>query len=484
MRPLLAACAALLMALPAAAAPSPASLAARLDAAREAWLATQAPPFTARAWDARYRTSAWFWQQAVPRPLAEYDGLVRSVAQSAWAADPGDPFFRRKGIWVRPYASDATDGRVLEVFDRAQAMGATEVYLETFYNGRTAYDGGRAFPARWPGLDVARVYAREARYRGIKLYAWVHTLRWGEDQLRAGWAEPVVDGWGRSPASAEGPGSAFVSPSSPAVRARLGMLIDELAGLRCFDGVWLDYLRYPVGSRGLRPLAGDPRDYWGYAPSTLAALAAERPDLDTPEFRAFLRSGLAPDDATRTAWLGAWRAFLTRELREVLADARARLTGKARLGIAFHPGVYLRPHDPRAQNALAWLPLCDEAAAMCYAYDPALDPRDDGDGRATIDRELAVVEQGIAALHGGRRPALLASLAADPPGAVDRAPGRHWSVTAQVAYLKGRRVEGAYGALDGVALFSYGWLWPASDARRKAGERMPGDAGRAATTPL
>lgn len=484
MRLLLAACTALLTALPAAAAPAPAGVAARLDAAREAWLASQATPLTARAWDARYRTGAWFWQPPVPRALAEYDGLVRAVAQSAWAADPGDPYFRRKGLWVRPYAADATAGRVLEVFDRAQALGATELYLETFYNGRTAYDGGRAFPARWPGLDVVRVYAREARYRGIKLYAWVHTLRWGEDQLRAGWAEPVVDGWGRSPLSAEGPGSAFVSPSSPAVRARLGALLDEIAGLRCFDGVWLDYLRYPVGSRAQRPIAGDPRDYWGYAPSTMAALAAERPDLDTPEFRAFLATGQAPNGDSHAAWLAAWRAFLARELRDVLADARARLSGRTRVGLAFHPGAYLRPHDPRAQHALAWLPLCDEAAAMCYAYDPALDPRDDAEGRATIDRELAVVEQGVAALHGGRRPAMLASLAADPPEAADRAPRRHWSLAAQVAYLKGRRVEGAYGALDGVALFSYGWLWPASDARRKAGEQTPGDAGRAAAPPL
>lgn len=454
---------------PGSAAPAPADVASRLDAAREAWLATQAAPLTARAWEQRYRTSAWFWEAPVPARLAAYDELVRAVSRTAQAADPGDPYFKRKGLWVRPYRSDATEGRVLEVFDRAQAIGATEVYVETFYHGRTAYDAGRAFPARWPGVDVVRAYAREARYRGIKLYAWVHALRWGEDQLRAGWAEPVADGWGKSPITAEGAGSAFVSPSSPAVRARLGTLLEEIAALKCFEGVWLDYLRYPVGSRGLRPPAGDPRDYWGYAPSSMAAFAAERPDLATPAFRAWLTTGVAPDEATHAAWMAAWRGFLSRELRDVLAQARERLAGRARLGIAFHPSVYLKAHDPRAQNALAWLPLCDEATAMCYAYDPALDPRDDGDGRATIDRELAVVDQGVAALHGGRRPALIASLAADPPD-VERPPRRHWSLTAQVAYLKGRRVEGAYGALDGVALFSYGWLWPGSDARRKAGE--------------
>jgi hypothetical protein len=268
------------------------------------------------------------------------------------------------------------------------------------------------------------------------------------------------------------------------VRVRLGLLLGEIAGAGLFDGIWLDYLRYPVGSRSGRPAEGDPRDYWGYAPSTRAAFFAARPDLDTPAFRAFLHDGRAPDPATHAAWLAAWRGFLQEALREVLLDARRRTAGRLRLGLVFHPGVYLRAHDPRAQAALAWLPLCDDASAMCYAYDPALDARDDADDRATIDRELGLVEAGIAALRGGRRPALLASLAGEPPEPEARGPRRHWSIAAQVAYLKGRRVEGAFGALDGVAFFSYGWLWPASDAARRAGEVGPIPAGRVEPAPL
>lgn len=454
--------------VPAQAAIAPAALAARLEAAREAYLPHVPRSSLDAAWEARYKTGGWF--QPAPEPtLAAYEALVREVGDRARQTDQGDRTIPRKALWVRPYQSDATRMRALEVFDKAQALGVTEIYLETFYGGRTIYPTSRAFPARWPGLDVAKIYAREARHRNIKLYAWVHTLRWGDDQVRAGFAEGVTDGKGRACSEVAGTQSAFVSPSNAAVRTRLDMLFDEIANLNCFEGVWLDYLRYPLAAESVGK-APDPRDFWGYGPSARQAFAAKRPEMaQDPYFMEFLKTGEAPDPITREEWITAWRGFLASELREVLASARARLHGRTKTCMVFHPGVYLKRHDARAQDALAWLSYYDEAAAMCYAYDPALDPGDMSLTRATIDRELDVVESAMQAF-GGRKPNFLAALAAEPPERAEGPGPRHWPVQAQVAYLKGRRVEGAFPSLEGVALFSYGWLWPQSEAGRRAAE--------------
>ncbi|MEB3328300.1 MAG: hypothetical protein VKQ33_03595, partial [Candidatus Sericytochromatia bacterium] len=276
------------LALPGLAAPTSPPTAKRLDEAREAYLATLPRPISARDWDARYRTGGWFWEPAPSPQVAHYDAVIKDVARGE-----GEAPFKRRGLWVRPYSSDAIDLRVLEVMDRAQTMGVTEIYLETFYHGRVSYVGSKLFPARWPKLNVARVYAREARHRGLKLYAWVHTLRWGEDQVASGWAEGVLNGFGDAPQQAEGVGSAFVSPSSPAVRKRVVGLVDEIAGLGYFDGIWLDYMRYPLAARS-RPTGADPRDFWGYSPSSRAALQTHAPALDTPAFRAFLADGTTP----------------------------------------------------------------------------------------------------------------------------------------------------------------------------------------------
>jgi hypothetical protein len=468
------------LSLPALAAPTPAGK--RLDEAREAYMATLQRPISAADWEARYRTGGWFWEPAPSAQVSRYDAVIKEVAQGLNGTEGP---FKRRALWVRPYSSDAIDLRVLEVMDRAQAMGVTEIYLETFYHGRVSYVGSKLFPARWPKLNVARVYAREAKHRGLKLYAWVHTLRWGEDQVASGWAEGVANGFGDAPQQAEGVGSAFVSPSSPAVRERVIGLADEIARLGYFDGIWLDYLRYPLPARS-RPTGVDPRDFWGYSPASRAALRTQAPTLDTPAFRAFLTEGAAPDEATRQQWLTNWRGFLSGELKTLLEAIRTRVEGRLKLGLVFHPSGYMRQHDPRAQDALAWLPLCDEVSPMCYAYDPELDPVDASMQRSTIDQELSLVEDAVAALPT-KRPALLVALAGEPqPGLPNLTPPRrHWPLRAQIAYLKGRRVEGAFPLVDGVAMFSYGWLWPSSDAsRRSLDEPAWNDAGRSEKAPL
>lgn len=464
--------------LPAIAAPAPPGLSHELEQARETYLASLPRPISAHDWDARFRTGRWFWEAQPPETLMKYEKLVQEVSQTAQAGDPGDPYFRRKAIWVRPYASDAIDLRVLEVLDRAQAMGVTEVYLETFYHGQVSYLGSRTFPPRWPKLNVAKVYAREARHRGIKLYAWVHALRWGEDQIQSGWVEGVANGYGDSPIQAEGKGSAFVSPSSPKVAEKLGALLEEISNLGYYDGIWLDYMRYPLAARA-RTGEGDPRLFWGYSNATRAALRKKRPELDTPAFRAFLVDGTAPNPDLRRRWLTEWRGFLSGELKDLIATVKEKVPSKVKLGLVFHPSSYMSSDDPRAQDALQWLPYFDEISPMCYAYDPDLDPVDASRLRATIDRELLSVEEFVAAMPG-KRPSVLAALAAEPqPGAPELSPPRrHWPLSAQVAYLKGRRVEGAFRAVDGVALFSYGWLWPASDSSRKASDAPWTEAGR------
>lgn len=276
----------------------------------------------------------------------------------------------------------------------------------------------------------------------------------------------MVDG--RACSEVAGLPAAFVSPSNAAVRTRLDILFDELAAMKYFEGVWLDYLRYPLAaeSGGEAP---DPARLLGLrslGPRGLRRQAAGD-GRGCPRFMAFLKSGEAPDPQTREELGHGLAQLLASELREVLALARARLSGRTNLCMVFHRRVPQAPRRAR-QDALAWLSYYDEAAAMCYAYDPTLNPAILSLTRAPQSTaswtwsspRWRASRQRARAPGGDRRRAPRPCRRPRPPPLAGPGAGRLPS--------KGRRVEGAFPSLEGVALFSYGWLWPQSEAGRRA----------------
>lgn len=448
---------------PASAAPLSQKLSDELGTMREAYRNKLVFPLTPDDWEARYRVS--------PKDgtfLGAYDRLVQTANRESKKPDARDPYFKRKGMWIRPYPSDATHFRVLEVFDRAQAVGVTEIYLETFYGGQVIYErkAGQVFPTKYRGIDLAKVYAREAKRRGIKLHAWIHTLKWGESTAKNHRNYLVQDGWSRDATTTEGKYAFIVSPSVPEVRQQLGALIDEIAGLGYYDGVYLDYIRYPLRLKGDDvDETPEPRNFWGYNPTAFAAFVAENPEWNTPEYRRFLLTGQLFNEARREEWLKVWKDWLAGELEELIAGLRARSKGKLQLGMAFFPNYYFHKWDNRAQESLRWMEHFDAVSPMCYSY--FLDTFPDPFGHYTINRELTILQAGLKAYPKAQRPAVIASLSEDAPGTPVTARYHHRGFPTQLAYLKGRRLEGAFPDLTGIAFFSYGWMFPESDKTRR-----------------
>lgn len=451
----------LLALLPASAlaAPSPA-LITEVETARVRLLSEMPMPVTPETAEGRYRA-----QPGGPsaEAIAQYDRLLKQVAEAN--RPDADARIQRRGLWIRPYRGDLTGMDVLEVLDNAQRMGITEIYVETFQNGTLHYRSPSGlFPPATPGVELLNVYSREARKRGMKVYAWLHTLNFGKAYGEAHPEQLVRDGFGRTSDASEKP-SWRVSPSHPEVRRRLNLMAWELASSGLVDGIQLDYIRYPVrlvdGDIDSTP---DPRNFWGYSEHQLATFFAENPPYDTEAMRTYLSTGLAPDGRD-AEYLDVWKRWLAREIEEAIGGIKQRTKGRVRLGMAFFPNYYFHVNDTRLQESKRWFHLFEDLSPMCYSY--YLDTYPGRYGDYNINRELELVEEGLAQLPPRERPALVPTLVEDAPGTPASASLHHRIFREQIAYLRGRMLDGAYPSLEGLAFFTYGWIFPAHEARRK-----------------
>ncbi|MNR87107.1 hypothetical protein D3C72_179690 [compost metagenome] len=402
--------------------------------------------------------------------LMTYDRLVKEVSASNRPAK-GEAI-RRKGLWIRPYRGDLSGLHVLEVLDNAQAMGITEVYVEAFQNGKLHYKSpSGVFPLATPATSTApevellKVYSREARRRGMKVYAWLHTLNFGQAYGEANPDQLVRDGFGRTSGASEKQ-SWRVSPSHPEVRRRLNLMAWELASSGIVDGIQLDYIRYPVRLKeGDVDPSADPRNFWGYSAPQMQSFYTENPAYDTDAMRTYLTTGVAPD-GREVEYLDVWKRWLAHELEELIGGIRQRTEGRIRLSMAFFPNYYFHVNDSRLQESKRWFYLFDDLTPMNYSY--YLDTYPGPYGDYNINRELEVIEKGLAQLPAGKRPELIPTLVEDAPGTPASASLHHRIFREQIAYLRGRMLDGAYPSLSGLAFFTYGWLFPEHEKRRSS----------------
>ncbi len=460
---------------PAAALPPPALVEA-VTAARIRLLAETPMPVTPKTLGSLYQVRD---DGPSAQALMTYDRLLSQVAHANRPVAGNS--IRRKGLWIRPYRGDLSGLHVLEVLDNAQTMGITEIYVEAFQAGKLQYKSpsgvfplATAEPAGKPSADqpaagqdiqLLEVYSREARRRGMKVYAWLHTLNFGQAYGEAHPDQLVRDGWGRMSGAAEKQ-SWRVSPSHPEVRRRLNLMAWELASSGLVDGIQLDYIRYPVRLKdGDVDPSPDPRNFWGYSASQFQSFFAENPAYDTDAMRTFLSAGSA-GDGREAEYLDVWKHWLTREIEELIGGMRQRTEGRIRLSMAFFPNYYFHVNDTRLQDAKRWFHLFDDLSPMCYSY--YLDTYPGPYGDYNINRELEEVEAGLSRLPAGKRPALVPTLVEDAPGTPSTASLHHRILREQIAYLRGRMLDGAYPSLAGLAFFTYGWLFPEHETRRKS----------------
>jgi uncharacterized lipoprotein YddW (UPF0748 family) len=318
---------------------------------------------------------------------------VESVAgPETTAATPRQtPKEKVRGLWILAEGGvrvldDAT--RIDGTLDRAERLGATDLFVQVYRGGRAFYAGSddvERAPSAENG-DTLAILLAEAHRRGFRVHAWVNALslstrrdaalieRLGRDAI-------LVDREGRSILDYPdldlpepdrrfyrmGTRGIYLDPAVPAVREYLVTTYRDLVTrYPQLDGLHLDYIRHP----GVLPFSPGSRFgvglEFGYGETSRARYRAEtgRPDpID----------GAAPGMVRSANVWDAWRRDqVTRLVEEIAAATRA-----ARPGLVLSAAVisYVdRAYLSLAQDWRRWLEMgaLDLAIPMVYTLDDRL----------------------------------------------------------------------------------------------------------------
>lgn len=180
-------------------------------------------------------------------------------------ATQAEPVIQARGVWHRPNVTGVETNLegICSVLDTFQNTGINLVFLETFYHGMTVYrtnlipyyTGFDKFDYS-PYPDYLSAFVAEAGKRGIEVHAWVEDFYVGVDEnyftkYLPNWLMLTKDGANRQSEGADYGGYLFLDPANPEVRQYLVKFYDELlTKFPDIAGLNLDYIRYPVSSRG------------------------------------------------------------------------------------------------------------------------------------------------------------------------------------------------------------------------------------------
>jgi uncharacterized lipoprotein YddW (UPF0748 family) len=204
--------------------------------------------------------------------------LANMAYYNTFAAKPGE--FR--GAWLRPLNSDPESVR--RVIASLKAVHINQVFLETYFQGKTAYPSavmdeyGLQQHPQYRGGDPVKVWIDEAHQAGIKVNLWVQVFFAGNQKENAEIYGPILTKYPQwrniqrmnlnaaapMPSQIE-PGHFFVDPANPEVRTYLQKLIMEMVSKYDADGLNLDYIRYPASAAANRGTFLE--SSWGYTPS-------------------------------------------------------------------------------------------------------------------------------------------------------------------------------------------------------------------------
>lgn len=186
-----------------------------------------------------------------------------------------------KGVWIRPTYYERKD--IETVLDSMQNAGINNVFIETYYHGKTI------FPSKtmekygfikqyedYVGFDPLRIWINEAHKRNIKVHIWFQTFYVGNKPpethpeyilaQRPQWANYQKRNANSSTIaySVSEHNGYFIDPANSEVQAFLYELLCEIVHRYQPDGINLDYIRYP------QSLSSNYANYdmsnWGYTP--------------------------------------------------------------------------------------------------------------------------------------------------------------------------------------------------------------------------
>ncbi|MGQ9464591.1 MAG: glycoside hydrolase family 10 protein [bacterium] len=160
-----------------------------------------------------------------------------------------------RGIWI-PRWSIQDNQKIFDIIGN----NFNHIFLQIFGNGE-AYYSSDIVPCKVADDRWLKELLREAHYRGIKVSAWINVLySWGYSPLLKNKKHPinfardwyVVDNnqnsilnYDAEALKSMGIEGYYLAPANPSVRIYLLKIIEEIITKYEFDGIHLDYIRYP-----------------------------------------------------------------------------------------------------------------------------------------------------------------------------------------------------------------------------------------------
>ncbi|MCP4036237.1 MAG: family 10 glycosylhydrolase [bacterium] len=306
---------------------------------------------------------------------------------------------RYRGLWVLCEGSR----RVLEDPERidvliqdAQALGASDLFVQVFRGGRAWFRSEQADATPWreileaQGEDPLSLLITRAHSAGLRVHAWVNVLSLSRNReapilAELGRAAVHVDRKGRSildyPASLDlpqpdaqwyraGTPGIYLDPAAPGVSDKLVAIFEELVrNYPALDGLHLDYIRHP----GVLPFVPGSRfgvglDY-GYGEASRLRFRRET-GVPGPYWN---EEDPDPSKLRNANRWDAWRREKVTELVARIGRSTSALQPELRLSaavIAYVDRAYLS----LAQDWRRWVEdgLVDFAVPMIYSKDDRL----------------------------------------------------------------------------------------------------------------
>jgi hypothetical protein len=188
---------------------------------------------------------------------------------------------KEQAVWLRLYPCDVTPGSIDYVLDRIVNLGYTNVHLEVFYDSQVLLPPGDN-PTPWTPvvrssegdqIDLLQQAIDKAHQRGLKVYAWLFTMNFGYTYAQRPDRQEVLARNGAGDNSlnhVHDRSQAFIDPYSDQAQTDYYNLVQAVLR-RQPDGVLFDYVRYPRGIDG-KSYVHNVKDLWIYGKSSLNAL--------------------------------------------------------------------------------------------------------------------------------------------------------------------------------------------------------------------
>ncbi len=181
-----------------------------------------------------------------------------------------------KGTWIRP--TEKSLAEIQKTLDKMKQTGINNVFLETFYHGKTIFPsrtmkeyGFEEQNSEFVGIDALAIWIKEAHKRGIKVHCWFQSFYVGNKNpelnpksilaKKPSWQNKTKQkadfkGYVSHPQEHNG---YFLDPANPEVTGFLLKLIAEISARYNIDGFNMDYIRYPNISKE------NYSNQWGYS---------------------------------------------------------------------------------------------------------------------------------------------------------------------------------------------------------------------------